>query len=159
MATVARGTLTINAAFLQEIKDDNLRLQQLLEETRKLVASTKHPQILAAELAGLCGELRDQLALHFALEEAYGYFEDALSEAPRLSTAAAALKEQHKELFTEIRDIADKAELIQYRKRVNAVPRQLMQRLCDFDARLAEHEMRENDLILAAFDDDLGVGD
>ena len=40
--------------------------------------------------------------MHFALEDAYGYFEDAVAEAPRLSDMAEQLHSEHDGLFLEI---------------------------------------------------------
>ena len=85
--TKTRG-LTINAAFLKDIKDDNRDLKNLLD---KILPLAQHPQTAAnhwPELIGLFSDLCDQLALHFSLEEAYGYFEDAVGSAPQLSSSA-----------------------------------------------------------------------
>lgn len=72
---------TVNAAFFREIKEDHHQLQRLLERIRQIVGQ---PQALPndwKEFISLLADLRDQLAFHFALEEAYGYFEDAVERA------------------------------------------------------------------------------
>ncbi|MEZ6131277.1 MAG: hypothetical protein R3C59_21590 [Planctomycetaceae bacterium] len=66
----ATHTVTVNAAFLQEIKDDDEQLRTLLEQTRQACKSLSYLDISASRLASLLAELRDQLAMHFALEEA-----------------------------------------------------------------------------------------
>jgi hypothetical protein len=160
MATVTSRTVAINAAFLQEIKLDNTALRGLLESLRRSVGQSWSKQAQAARFTMLLGELRDQLAVHFTLEEAFGYFEDAIEQAPRLCEKAHALREQHAELFTElcllVEEAADSA--------ASKIPLQrwshrLIVAFRRFDRRLRQHEHEENELILAAFDDDIGVGD
>ena len=81
--TTAQRTLTINAAFLQEIKDDNRELKQLLDDCAERLAHASTGHVDPKRLVGSLARLRDQVALHFALEEAYGYFDDAIDVAPR----------------------------------------------------------------------------
>jgi hypothetical protein len=160
MATVSSRTVAINAAFLQEIKLDNTALRGLLESIRRLVGQSWSKQAQATRFTLLLGELRDQLAMHFALEEAFGYFEDAVSQAPQLCERAQVLRGQHPELFTELCTLVEEAE-------ESAVSNLSLERWSHrlivafrrFDRRLREHELGENELIFAAFDDDIGVGD
>ena len=160
MATVGSRTVAVNAAFLQEIKLDNTALRGLLEALRRLTSHGWTKTAQATRFTMFLGELRDQLALHFALEEAYGYFEDAVAQAPRLCERALSLREQHAELFTELCELVEEAEtataahlpLYRWANRLIVAFRR-------FDRRLKDHERAENALILAAFDDDLGVGD
>jgi len=157
--SIATGTLSLNAAFLQEIKADNTALRGLLELLREIVsdpaALERHGETFTR---GAC-DLRDQLALHFSLEEAFGYFEDAIAQAPRLSSQAAQLRSEHEGLFVEACELAELAEECRYERPTHRVPRRLAQRFRQFDRRFLAHEARENRLILEAFDDDIGVGD
>ncbi len=82
------STVTINAAFLQEIKEVNQDLWKLLDEVKHLCGDAHYVQLQGRLVVDRIGELRDQLAMHFALEEAYGYFDDPIRVAPRLSAAA-----------------------------------------------------------------------
>ncbi len=149
--------LTINAAFLKDIKDDNRDLKKLLDKIFPLAA---HPQTATnhwSEMVELFGCLRDQLALHFALEEAYGYFDEAVDSAPELSAVAECLRGQHPDLFEKIRHLADKSSEI----RIDS-GEQVARFLAEFNAFRTEfekHEEAELKLILDALDDDLGVGD
>ena len=54
-------------------------------------------------------ELQDQLALHFALEEAYGYFDDPIWVAPHISDLAESLRAEHVALYSELCDLAEQA--------------------------------------------------
>ena len=102
------GSLAVNAAFLKEIKDDNRQLKGLWD---KLVPMFSHHQTAKnhwTELVAGLSELRDQLAIHFSLEEAYGYFAEAVDIAPHLSLVAESLRSDRSKLFAEIRDLADR---------------------------------------------------
>ena len=164
--TSATRTLAVNSAFLSEIKEDHLELHDLLCKTErafKLPRRHRKPR----ELVYLLLALQDRLAMHFSLEEAYGYCEDALEVAPRLSSQAEALRAEHRTLFVNFCHLVDDAEQLlapisidgasRLEKRVSLVD--VSAQYEHFREALEEHERRETELILAAFDDDLGVGD
>ena len=88
----AQRTLTINAAFLHEIKEDNRELRHLLDDCCGAAGAAASGGSRIAAGGQLLGKLRDQLAMHFSLEEAYGYFDDAIDVAPRLSRQAECLE-------------------------------------------------------------------
>ena len=112
MATVTK-TITINAAFLQEIKEDNQDLRLHLNKTRQLLGGERS-SIQPRELVETLAELRDQFALHFVLEEAYGYFEDAVEGAPWLHRRAEALRAEHRELFLDLCRLEEASERLLY---------------------------------------------
>lgn len=158
MTTLTKA-VTLNAAFLREIKDDNLHLRELQASLREVFRRGRLLGLSRHALLDRLEEFRDQLAIHFALEEAYGYFDDPADAAPHLSDELDGLRSQHADLFQEVCRIADRAydvlgdhgSLIGFRETAR------MYRA--FDDRFQQHEMRENELILQAFNDDIGVGD
>jgi hypothetical protein len=156
---VATSTVTVNAAFLQEIKEVNQELYQLLDRGQRICLLPEPSAGTGRDLTDLLAELRDQLALHFALEEAYGYFEDPVFVAPRLSELAGELRAQHRELYLEMADLVDLVDRLSYRGRLAGQWSRVGERFLRFHGRLQAHEGRENELILQAYDDDLGVGD
>lgn len=149
--------LSLNAAFLKDIKDDNRQLKALLEQVAPLASHVQAALNHWPELVKLLGELRDQLALHFSLEEAYGYFEEALGAEPQLSAAAEMLRCQHSTLFSTIRDLADAAADLPVDREAEIAT--LLNTYNKFRSSLETHEEAELRLILQALDDDLGVGD
>ncbi len=153
------ATVTVNPAFLQEIKEDNHELRQLLADACAAISGPVGTHMPSRQLADLLGSLRDQLAIHFALEEAYGYFEEPLSVAPRLSTKADALRNQHRDLYLEICELVDQAQRCAYHEGNGASLRKLAADFRAFISKLQEHESQENELVLEAFDEDIGVGD
>jgi hypothetical protein len=106
----------------------------------------------------LC-QLRDQLALHFSLEEAYGYFDDPLDVAPQLGQQAERLRAEHKDLYLDLCDLVDRAERMFYDEQHAALALWIGPEFLEFDQRLRNHEDRENELIVDAYDGDIGVGD
>lgn len=152
------GTVTVNAAFLQEIKEVNQELWSLLSELRHRCGRPLAPGQCRHLIDKLC-QLRDQLALHFALEEAYGYFEDPVHVAPRLGRQAAQLRDEHKGLYLDFCELVDRAERMFYDEQHAALALWIGPEFLGFDGRLKSHEARENDLIFEAYDEDIGVGD
>lgn len=158
MATVCR-TLAVNAAFLLEIKEDNRQLKEELQACKELL---RHPCTERSDVRrwfDALAELRDQLAMHFALEDAYGYFEDAVLQAPQLCQRAEALHQQHIGLFLDICRIADKADQLLHFKHESQQLHQLSRAFFEFVDQFETHERLEDALILAVFEDDIGVGD
>ena len=149
--------LAVNAAFLKEIKDDNLQLKLLLDQISSLTGHCQTAINHWPELIQLFDGLRDQIALHFALEEAYGYFDDAIGTEPQLSAMAECLRSEHGKLFESIRHIADRSREISGDKEEEVT--RLLNRIATFRESLEKHEEAELDLILKALDDDIGVGD
>jgi hypothetical protein len=149
--------LAVNAAFLKDIKDDNRDLKRLLAQLDPLVGQLPLAINHWPELVQLLDDLRDQLAMHFALEEAYGYFEDAIVSAPQLSVTAQCLRGQHTHLFTQICELADHAVGLSADAELQI--QKLLNRIADFRQEFEQHEEAELQLILDALGEDIGVGD
>jgi hypothetical protein len=149
----------VNAAFLQEIKEDNRQLRTLFNQTVELLSTPRRTRIAPRHVVDQFWRLRDQLAMHFTLEDAFGYFADAIAEAPHLSERAESLHSEHDDLFLEMCDLIEEAEQLLYHERPASHQTDLAVRFFSFHADFQEHEARENELILQALDDDIGVGD
>jgi hemerythrin-like domain-containing protein len=156
---VSTASVTINAAFLQEIKEVHQDLWQSLRDARTAASRVIESSADWRKLAAFLGKFRDQIALHFALEEAYGYFEDPLDVAPRLCRRAEALRAEHADLYAKICRVVDRAEQLQYSGADADASQQVAEELKTFLDQFESHETRENELVLEAFYDDIGVGD
>ena len=152
------GTVTVNAAFLQEIKEVN---QELWASLRDLSHRCQRPIAPAhgRHLIDKMCQLRDQLALHFSLEEAYGYFDDPVDVAPQLSRRAEHLRSEHREIYSELCDLIDRAERLFYDEQHTELALWIGPEFLAFDARLRQHEDQEAELITEAYSGDIGVGD
>lgn len=157
--SIAVGTVTINAAFLQEIKEDNHELAELLETASATFSLARVVRTPPRQFVNLLSRLRDRLATHFALEEAFGYFEEAIAVAPQLSRRADDLRNEHRTLFLEVCDLVEEAERLLYRETTSGAAKELANKFRSFHCALQEHEASENELILDSLDCDIGVGD
>ena len=151
--------LSVNAAFLQEIKEDNQELRLLFRQVSRHLYKISERLLYRRELFELAVRLRDQLAMHFALEEAFGYFNDAIDTAPHLSEKAEELKADHSRLFVKICHICDAAETVLHAPGSMSEVAAVADLFDVFAGRFHDHEARENQLILEAFDDDIGCCD
>lgn len=155
MATVLNRP-AINAAFLQEIKEDNIELRQLFRNMHDLIGES--PPSIRLWVEGLAA-LRDQLAFHFSLEESYGYLDDTIGAEPRLKATANDLKAEHEVLYLWIDDILEDAEKLLYHEPNSLAAHKIAERFSTFRQRFDHHEQREEQLILQSLGEDIGVGD
>ena len=149
------GTVTVNPAFLQEIKEGNQELWRSLADLRHR-CSRPITTGMCRHLVNWLSDFRDQLVLHFALEEAYGYFDEPLQVAPQLAERADGLRSEHQELYLELSDLVDHAERMFYAGQTAALAHWFGPQFLEFDARLRDHEEREDELIWDAFNGDIG---
>lgn len=147
------GCLAVNAAFLQEIKDDNRFLDELLLATRDALAEVDPHRLSVRASVELLRRLRDRLAMHFSLEEAFGYFDGALEFPHDLSLRADICRHQHESLYLDACDVVDIAEKLLYHESIRS-PERLIKNLSTafghFYRRLLQHDAEEDDLIYAA---------
>ena len=159
MSVTTIQTLTINPAFLQEIKNDNQQLRQLLGQLDGVCPASRPVLPDPERLVELLGQLRDQIAFHFSLEEAYGYFDDPTSIEAGVGERAEQLRAQHASLYQEIADLADygeqwlRSKLGRSRKLSLA---RLVMAIHQFRERLQRHEDSEDELIWMAYQLDIG---
>lgn len=154
----AQGTLTINAAFLQEIKEENRELRQLLHDCRAAVTLAGDVPADPKLASDLLARLKTQLSLHFQLEETYGYFDDAVHVTPQLADRALKLRSQHGDLFNCLSGIAERADqLVALERAVEMAD--IARQFNDFHGRFQEHEAQETELIVEVVNEDVGCGD
>ena len=156
---IALRTVSINPAFLREIKEDHHELRQLMHHSSAMLDRSGPVEIEYPRLVEMFSKLRDQLAMHFSLEEAYGYFEDAIIVAPHLCRRAETLRGQHFDLFADLCRLVEAGEQLLYHEQPHALLPRLAGDYRRFLVRFREHESQECDLILEAFNDDIGTGD
>lgn len=148
---------TVNPAFLQEIKDSNLDLWSLIRELRQTCGlDDTEPIAITRRLVRLLDDLRDGLALQFSLEEAYGYLQ--LPELPFSSDGievcrmAAQARGQHSTLYLRLSDLAERAEELQFRGVTWDDLCKLIQETREFDEKLTQHELIEDELVDRCYD-------
>lgn len=176
MATVATGSSTnasthtywlVNAAFLQEIKDSNPHLWHAVHRLRTLCepesCDTERPQAAIREFIACLDELRDLLALQFALEESYGLIAADSALAQRFADSHSisqqneaererqmmvrTVTDQHRCLYLQLVDLVEQAEELQYRGCDADCLKALAQSTQRFSYDLTAHERLEAELI------------
>jgi hypothetical protein len=150
VATALKATM-INAAFLQEVKDSHVELWDSVHQLRQMIEGSTCTASNARTLVSLLGQLRDQLAFEFSLEEAYGFIEGCRGIAPVVSQRAATAKQQHRELYLLIHELCEQAEEAQYRGVADRDFSELLAMAAEFDAQLRAHELLESELITNGF--------
>jgi len=139
--------LSINPAFLQEIKDSNLTLWKTFDRLNEACREPRPPASALGLLVPLLGELRDALALEFALEESYGYIEVPSAVAPVNNHLLHDIRSQHCRLYLKITELAERAEELQFRGLANNDLGTLVAEVREFGLELRDHERVEADLI------------
>lgn len=104
----------------------------------------------------LVTQLSDQVDLHFEIEERDGYLREALEQSPRHTTQAELLLKQHDDLREEIEKLRI---LIHSGVESSAWWTQVKADIRDFSTKFFDHEHAEDQLLQAAYTDDLGAGD
>ncbi len=151
MATVTTATVSVNPAFFQEIKEVNQELWQLLTRIREFISRPAAMRLARDEFIGMLSRLRDNLAMHFALEEFYGYFEEPVVVFPRLGRLADELRAEHRSLYLEAAAIADWAEKVRCHHKFSRASQRIALRLTSFLDQFEQHEFREDELIIQAY--------
>ena len=148
VGTKAKTMTSVNAAFLQEVKDNNVPLWSTLTALRELRKSDAEPIEKSRALVTGLGELRDTIALQFSLEETYGYIDSVSAPPLPFGCADASVaKAQHSELYLQLHELCEQAEEAQYRGTISRDLAQYLEMFAGFDDALTAHESLEGELI------------
>ncbi len=149
--------ITINVPFLKEIKEDSIPVRV---RTRHLEAQLAEQKCSAKEALQNLAQYRDSLETYFALEEFYGYFNNAMITNPIVTPRASELRAEHAELFTMITSLIEAAEQLVYQEQDPALTlTELSENFRGFASRLESHEQEEMDLMMQLCNEEIGVGD
>ena len=145
--------VTINVAFLREIKEDHLSIRQKTEQIDRHLKQGLSPR----EALDCLSDYRDSLETYFALEEFYGYFQQAAVLNPSVSQKATSLQSEHEELFLKLNRIVDLTEQIVYHESgPETTLVQVAEELDSFCIDLDQHEQAEMDLMMRLCNEDIG---
>ncbi|HMP78556.1 MAG TPA: hemerythrin domain-containing protein [Pirellulaceae bacterium] len=152
----AKLGLTLNTAFLQEIKEDHIEFRKLLEDV--LVAFSQKDPPTPKQAVDWLSRLRDALESYFALEEFYGYFKSSRTANLAVSQRADKLRHEHHTLFVRLCELEDQAEQILYHETPITMA-EVAEGLIAFYSQMREHEQREMALMMELHNQVLGGGD
>ncbi|HMO13226.1 MAG TPA: hypothetical protein PKD64_01580 [Pirellulaceae bacterium] len=148
----------LNAAFLSEIKEDNVQFKLLIASTADAlrVDAVIRPRMFAE----LLSNLRDAIETYFALEEFYGYIEHSKAVNPQVSTRAQKLRDQHQTLYLELNGLIEETERLVYHEvpHGRSMP-ELIAGFFNFYEAFQSHEEEEMELVMRLSNEEIGVGD
>jgi hypothetical protein len=147
---LAKPLITVNAAFMHEIKEASGELWQILGELTNLCSHPLSTRLHPQRAVELLQQLQDQLGLYFTLEEYYGYFESPAFVDPRFSERASALRAQHQSMYLDICAIVDRAERLLDQRRFASLTHHIAVRVDSFYEQLKAHEAAEQNLLQSA---------
>ncbi len=139
--------VTINAAFLQEIKEANSQVWESLYFLRLMARERYIGQQNMHQWVQKLTEFRRQLSTEFALEETYGYIPGAHHQHIAMGIDPAVALKQHKELYLHLLDVCEQVEESQYVGTIGRDFRSHTAAFQEFDASLSEHERIESEMI------------
>jgi len=129
--------------------------RELRHTLNRLDAMLSHPPggegrpIWLRDLSHRLSELRPGLQEHFAEEKESGLFEEIESAAPGLAETSSRLMQEHDTIIRTLDDLVDAIAVLP----PFDIPFQsLLSRMKRFSRDLADHESRENEVLLQALD-------
>jgi len=126
----------------RDLKQLLIRIEQVLVEQTTSIDEAAH----------LLGQLGDKLVKHFALEEAGGYFNEALTQAPQLVARANDLLAQHPKMTHLLKQLSETQPDANWWRETH-------QRFQAFKAELLRHERGEDQLLQEAYVRDIAATD
>jgi hypothetical protein len=146
--TTSTLAVTINVAFFLEIREENKELDRLISDCRAAAAKIEADSADLRQLMDLLGNLRDNVAMQFALEEAYGYFENPTVRTPDLSANAVLLRDEHWILYSDLTTVIEHVEQRVYREPSDETTRQLARDVVAFCDNFQYHDTQEHALVM-----------
>ena len=144
--------LSVNPAFLQEIKDSNPDYWESIKSIQHICHSHDDPTAVCRSLVKGLDDLRDKVALQFSLEESYGYIvvgdrRDFGANPTPTTEKTARTHAEHRALYIRLSELAELAEELQYRGVVFSSLLSLAEQVSEFVEQLNQHERDEAHLI------------
>ena len=136
--------------YVQHLLAEHRRLHTMLRLARAAIRHSSGPDrdATTADIVRILRQVREEIAHHFADEEAGGCIEEAVSRCPRISSQANRVQAEHPELLCKLdallAEVLDSGHTVANRI---AVEREFDE-LCQL---LHAHEAAENDLLRQGF--------
>ena len=135
------------------MQEEHKELTDLLAEIRTaLSAENRTKNQVDDSMTRLC----DLVEAHFSHEEQGGYMKEALERAPRYTTRAGALLDQHEALQDDIEKLR---LLVHSGVESSAWWIRIQSDFHEFASRLLKHEHAETEVLQRAYTDDIGTSD
>jgi iron-sulfur cluster repair protein YtfE (RIC family) len=139
--------------FFEEIRREHEELRDLLGDIHQMLAKRLEA---VASVSEMLASLGDHVETHFSEEETAGFFDDVTDRAPRLSDRIDALRTEHQQLLAAVRRLKEVANggdgSADWWQRLESAFR-------EFSKELMHHESSETEILLEAYNDDIGAAD
>jgi len=133
-----------------EIRREHEHLRELLGNLHQALIERREA---ANKLSEMMTSLQEHVRVHFHEEEEGGLFSEVTAQAPRMSDRAEELKNEHVDLGAMV------VELVTLASEEDELCTSLDTKFHDFSKALMQHESKENELLLDAYEDDIGSAD
>lgn len=150
-------TEQIITAYVERVRSEHRELQGLVHQVRRALAVAARAgwrDLTVSPLVETLKQLQGYMEHHFAQEEAGGYLDEALIQAPRFSHEAERLMRQHPQLLQQVRELLVEIPGCQQRPAL----------WCGFEAhahaalqQVLAHEAAENQILERAYNTTLDV--
>ncbi len=137
----------------EQIHREHEELRELLGRVHLLLTARV---AAAADVRSCMASLREQIEGHFRDEEVEGFFEQIVDQAPRLDSRVDELRAEHAQLRS---DVIKLGELANGDESGDGWWERLERGFHDFSRTLMHHETKENELLQAAYGEDIGSQD
>ncbi len=141
----------------EEVLEEHRRIQQLLGRVDAAVREATPGSGWSLELAGMLDEVVRLLKAHFSGEAESSFFRQMLETAPRLSPQINKLVLEHSGILKAFTEGAKLAKELDPADRVQC--KDLRRKVQLALATLKRHEAEENEMIMQAYWEDVGVAD
>jgi iron-sulfur cluster repair protein YtfE (RIC family) len=146
------------SSLVEETLDEHrgcMRLLSAVEECLDRKPQDRRQWLV--DLKGALGALSPVLCRHFDTEESGPMFRELPIKKPRLADQLSALEAEHPVMVAQLEEILDSLSDLDDPEVFEL--RELNARVQLFVARLRRHEAAENELVIQAHWDEVGVGD
>ena len=148
----------VGASIVKETRDEHRACMQLLSEVEEcLDRPPDDPAGWISDLKRKLTELATALDEHFTGEEAGPVFRKLPIHHPRLAGPLKKLEDEHATMRSDLKTVRGKADELDDPEVFEL--RELNARVQLFVARLRRHEAAENEIVIQAYWDEVGVGD
>jgi len=150
----------MDTVSVRQFEEESARLRELIRDIKASLDDESFFNQHTRHVVELIKGLSRQVAEHFSLEEAGNCYAGSEAVTLELAGLADALRSEHRTLAAEIDSIVEQAEsLVPDAVDSESSQRRIASRIRVYCRRLRDHERRENELLLQAYSEDVGVGD
>ena len=148
-STLAR--LSVNAAFLAEMKEAHADYQECLISLRHLCDTNCGTNLVVSECGQFLHRMRDVFATQCELEETYGYVR--VSDSKTRTSQDVEIQQtfaQHRQISLLLMELSERFDGLQYQGTLVREINPFLRDLRSLQALVEQHEATERDLIRSA---------